>query len=90
VWQLGEKNSTTASYAGRKRRPEGLLGARVIAGPYFPEGYKYGGLALQIGGWTTGRQPVAVNKLTVRIPKPRLATIKLTAINLGSGKGLMR
>jgi hypothetical protein len=31
-------------------------------------GYKYGGLALQVGGWATGGQPVTVKK-AVRIPK---------------------
>ena len=90
MWQLGEKNSTTAAHAGRKRRPEGLLGARGIAGPYYPGGYKYCELDLQIGGWATDRQPVTVHKLTVRIPKLWLTTVKLSAINLGSGKGLMR
>jgi len=25
-----------------------------IAGPSTPRGYKYGGLALQVGGWATG------------------------------------
>ena len=33
-----------------------------IAGPLRPGGYKYGGLVLQVGGWATGRQPVAVKK----------------------------
>jgi hypothetical protein len=40
-----------------------------IAGPPCPGGYKFGGLALQVGGWATGWQPVTVKKLIVRKPK---------------------
>jgi len=40
------------------------------AGPHYPSGYKYGGLALQAGGWATGRQPVTVKReLTGKKPK---------------------
>jgi len=33
-----------------------------IAGPPYPGGFKYSGLALQIGGWATGQQPVTAKK----------------------------
>jgi hypothetical protein len=52
-------------------------------------GYKYCGLALQVGGWATGRQPVTAKKLTVRKPNCGLRTVRLNGIDLGSGKGLM-
>jgi len=29
-------------------------------------GHKYGGLALQVGGWVTGQEPITVKKLAVR------------------------
>ena len=70
-------------------RSNGYPVPRSIAEPPCPGGYKYGGLALRVGGWTTGRQPVAVKKLTVRKHKlwPRNRWI---GIDLGSGKRLMR
>jgi hypothetical protein len=48
--------------------------------------HKYGGLALQVGGWATGRQPFTVKKLIFRKTKlwPRN---RLSGIDLGSGKG---
>ena len=29
-------------------------------------GYKFGGLALQVGCWVTGRKPITIKELTVR------------------------
>jgi len=34
-------------------------------------GYKYGGLALQVGGWVTGQEPITVKKPAVRKPELR-------------------
>jgi hypothetical protein len=48
-----------------------------VAGLPSPGGYKYGGLAFQVGVWATGQQPVTVKK-----PRNRLS-----GIGLGSGKG---
>ena len=39
-----------------------------IDGPPCPEGCKYGGLALQVEIWSTGRQSVIHKKLPVRKP----------------------
>ena len=47
----------------------GYLVPGGIAGPPSPGGYKYGGLALQVGGWVTGLQPITITKLTVRKPE---------------------
>jgi len=38
------------------------MGTGGIAGPPYNGGYKYGGLALQVTGMSTGRQPVTVKK----------------------------
>jgi hypothetical protein len=59
----GEKNSPTAAHAGRKRRLRWLSVPGGVAGPSCPGGYKYGGLALQLGSWATGRQPVTAKQL---------------------------
>jgi hypothetical protein len=37
-----------------------------VDGPPSPGGYKYGELALQVGGWATGRQRVTLRKQDVR------------------------
>jgi hypothetical protein len=50
----GEMNSPTAAHAGSKRRPKWVPSAWGIAGPPCHGGYKFGGLALQVGGWVTG------------------------------------
>ena len=34
-----------------------------IAKPPFLGGYKYGGLAIEVGGWATDRQPSTVKRL---------------------------
>jgi hypothetical protein len=34
-----------------------------IAGTPYPRGYTYGGFALQVGIWVTGRQPLPVERL---------------------------
>jgi len=47
----------------------GYLVPGGIAGLPSPVGYRYGGLALQVGGWVTGLQPITITKLTVRKPK---------------------
>jgi hypothetical protein len=46
----------------------GYLVPGGIAGPLCPEGYKYGGLALQVGVWAVGSQSAHVKKLTVWKP----------------------
>ena len=40
-----------------------------VAGPLCPRAYKYGVLALQVGGWVRGQQLVTVKKPTVWKPK---------------------
>ena len=42
--------------------PGGIDGSPCLGG------CKYGGLTLQVGGWSTGRQPVTDKNLTVRKP----------------------
>jgi hypothetical protein len=56
-----------------------------IAGPPYPGVYKYSGLAPQVGGWATGRQPVTVKQQTAGKPKlwPRN---RLSEIDLVDGK----
>jgi hypothetical protein len=56
------ENSPTAAHAGRKRRITGVPVPGGISGPPCPGGYKYGGLALQVGGWARSRLPVTVKK----------------------------
>jgi hypothetical protein len=60
-----------------------------IAGPPIPWGYKYGGLALQDGGWATGQEPLTIKLLTFR--KSKLwPWNRLSGIDLGSRKRVMR
>jgi hypothetical protein len=49
----GEENSLTAAHPSRKSRQMWVPRAWGIAGSPYPGGYKYGGLALQVGD---GRQ----------------------------------
>jgi hypothetical protein len=83
------KNSPTAVHVGRKRRvkwvPVAVGGG--IAGPPYPGVYKYGGLALQIGGWATIRQPVTVRNLTGRKPNCGLGVVRQSKKDVDSGKG---
>jgi hypothetical protein len=60
-----------------------------IAGPLYPEGYKYGRLAIQVGGWAEGQQPVTLKKLSGN-EKFDLETVGPNGINLGNGRVLMR
>jgi len=53
----GEMNSPTKVHAGRKWRPKWVPGVWGRVGNP-ARGYKYCGLALQVRGWATGRQPV--------------------------------
>lgn len=60
-----EKNSRTAAHTGRTRSvvkatEMGTWFLGVQLGHPAPGGYKYGGLALQVGGWATGRRPVTL------------------------------
>jgi len=50
-----------------------------------PRVYEYSGLALQVGGCATGRQPVTVRKLLGNL-NYGLGTVTLRGIDLGSGK----
>ena len=50
--------------------------------------YKYGGLALQVGGWAIGRETVTIKNLLGNL-NYGLRTVSLSGIDLGSGKGLM-
>ena len=59
------------------------------AGPPCPGGYKYVGLALQFGGWATGRQPFTAKNLLGNLNCDP-GTGRLSGIDLASGKGLMR
>jgi len=61
-----------------------------IAGPPCPRAYKYGVLALQVGGWATGQQLVTVKNQLFGNPNCGLRTVRLSGIDLGSGRGLMR
>ena len=47
---------------------------------------EYGALALQVEWWATDQRPVMVKKLSVN-PNCGLGTVRLSGINLGSGKG---
>ena len=57
-----------------------------IAGPPCPGVYKYGSLALQVGGCATGRKPVIVKK---KKKKKMLGNLN-RGLETVSGKGLMR
>jgi hypothetical protein len=61
-----EENSSTATHATCKRQPKWEPHAWGYGWPTLPWGYKYGRLALEVGGWATGRQPVTIKKLTDR------------------------
>jgi hypothetical protein len=78
--QIGKKKSAslcrdqgnsnpTAAHAGRTWQLKWVLGAWGFSWATLPGIYRYGGLALQFGGWATGWQPVAVKKLTDTKPK---------------------
>jgi hypothetical protein len=58
--------------------PEGL------AGPPCPRGYKYSGLALQVGYWVTGQQSVTVKKSVLGNLNCGLKTVRLSRFNLGN------
>jgi hypothetical protein len=63
-------NSFILAHAGHKwQSPKWVPGAWGYSWATCPGGYKYGGLALQVGGWVTGWQPIIITKLTVRKPK---------------------
>ena len=80
-------NSTTAAHVGRKRRPNWVPVAWGTAGLPCPGGCKYGGMTLQVWGWPTTFH----RKKAVRGKKNcGLGTVRLSGIDLGSGKGLMR
>jgi len=81
----GEENSHTAVRAVRKIRPKLVPGAWVIAGPPCPGVYKYSGLALQVGSWATGRQPVTVKQQQQHL-KCGLGTVRLSGIDLSGEK----
>jgi hypothetical protein len=52
---IGEKNSPTVAHACRKRRLKWVVGAWGYNwATQSPEGYKYGDLVLQVGGWEWG------------------------------------
>jgi hypothetical protein len=61
----GENNSPTAANAGSKRRQNGYPMSGGATGPPCPVGYKYSGLALQVGGLGAGWQPVTIEKLNI-------------------------
>jgi hypothetical protein len=61
-----EKHSPTAAHAGHKGYQYGYLVPGGIAGPLCLRRYKYGGLALQDGGWARGWLPETVKMLTIR------------------------
>ena len=81
-----KKNSPLQPMQVVQGRSNGYPVPRSIAEPPCPGGYKYGGLVLQVGGWATGRQPVAVKKLTVRKhklwPRNRWSGIDLAVENV--------
>jgi len=81
----GEENSHTAVHAGPKSRPKLSPGAWVLAGAPCPGVYKYSGLALQVGDWATGRQPVTVKQQQQHL-KCGLGTVRLSGIDLSGGK----
>jgi len=79
----GETNGPTTAHAGRKRRSKCLRIAWRCSWATLPRGLKYGGLALQVRSWATGRQSLTVKKRELR-------PWRLSGIDLGTGKGLMR
>ena len=54
-----------------------------IAGPPCPGGYKYSGLALQVGGWATDKQQ---NSKQLGSLNCGLGTVRLSGIDLGGRK----
>jgi hypothetical protein len=60
-----------------------------ITGPPYTGGYKCGGLALQDGEWAKSRQHVIAKMLLGNL-KCDLGTVKMSGIDLGSVRGLMR
>jgi hypothetical protein len=65
----GKKNGPTAAHEGGKRQPNLYPVPGGIVGSPCPWGYKYDKLDHLVGGWATGRHPVAVKKPTVKKPK---------------------
>jgi hypothetical protein len=63
------KSSPSSPHAGRTCDQNGYPVPRGLAVSLCTGGYKYVGLALQVGGRATGWQPVAVKKLTEKKPK---------------------
>jgi hypothetical protein len=84
-----EKNSLSAAHAGHKRWRNWNPVPGCIAGPPCPGGYKYGRLDLQVGGWATGWQLVIMKNLLGNI-NCGIGRVRLSGIDLSSGKGLIR
>jgi len=78
-----EKNSPIAALTGHKMWPKWVHGE----GPPCPRGYKYGGLALQVGIWVRGRQPGILKKVLGNL-NCGFWTVRLSGLELGSGKEL--
>jgi hypothetical protein len=59
-----------------------------IAGTPYRGGYRYGGRALQVGGWVTVWQLITITKLTLR--KPKLWPQKERSKNIGDWQKLIK
>ena len=62
VWWLGKRTVSLQSMQVVKGDQNKYPVPGGTGGPPYPGGYKYGGLALQVGGWVTGLQPGTVKK----------------------------
>ena len=69
VWWPRKGTVPLRSHAGCTMRPKWLPGVLGFHWATLSWGYKYCWLVLQVGGRATGRQPVTVRELTVRIHK---------------------
>jgi len=78
----GEKDSPTAACAGRKRQLKWVPRAWGYSWATLPGGYKYGGLALQVAGTSSGRQPITVKKMLGKL-NCGFRKVSLSGIELG-------
>jgi hypothetical protein len=62
VWWLGKRLVPLLPIQSIKGDWNGYPLPENIAGPLYPEGYKYGRLVVQVGGWAEGQQPVTLKK----------------------------
>ena len=76
VWWPGKRIVPLLPVQAVKGDQNGYPVPGGIAGPPCPGGYKFGGLALQVGGWATGWQPVTVKNWLLGNLKCGLGTVR--------------